>query len=127
MASTRKQVLVLGIIKYVEERDEFPMKDASKISAMLDAEVAKAAAEGFDFTIFEINPNTAGNMEDLEKKLREKKWDGVVIGGGVRMPGFMTSTFEDAVNLVVKTGPFRMIFPAMPNEIAERCIRVLGK
>lgn len=125
-STSRKNVLVLGIVKYVDEKGGFPVT-AAQIQTMLDAEISKAASSPYNLEIFEVNPNVPSNMEDLRAKLRSKNWDGVAIGGGVRFTENLTATFEDAVNLAIEeVKPLKMIFNSKPNNILEGVERVLG-
>ncbi|CZR66628.1 uncharacterized protein PAC_16529 [Phialocephala subalpina] len=125
--SSRKNVLVLGIVKYVDEKGGFPIS-AAQIQAVLDTEISKAASSPYNLEIFEINPNIPSNMADLRVKLRSKNWDGIAIGGGVRFAEDLTATFENAVNMAIEeVRPLKMIFNSKPNNILEGVARVLGQ
>jgi hypothetical protein len=125
--STRKQVLVLGIIHYVDEKADF-VAPADKIQQALDAEVIRASDAGFDVEIFEVNPNIADNVDKLKVKLHDKQWDAVAIGGGVRFTKHLTPLFETTVNMCIEeVQPLKLIFPVGPTGILESTIRLFGK
>lgn len=126
MGPEMKQILVLGIIQYAKNHDGFPTKDVSVIQAMIDAETAKGPAAGLDIHVFEIDPDLSDNMAKLREQFRSKRWDAVTIGGGVRFPKQLTQVFQDAVNMAIEEGPFKLVFPSMPDEIISRVVRALN-
>lgn len=44
-------------------------------------------------------------VSEIEKKLRERAWDGIVVGWGVRAQPDMTEVFERTVNLIKEVSP----------------------
>ena len=127
MSQSLKQVLLLAVVKYCDQKGGFPIPSA-KIQSLLDVEVTKAPSSGFDLSIFEINPFESDNMDSLKSTLKSKPWDLVAIGGGVRLNSDLTPEFEDAVNMCIgEVKGLRLCFPLGPGQIVDGVKRVLAQ
>jgi hypothetical protein len=89
-------VLILGVDPHTLS---IPGLDPDALRSALDRELTRFAAKGVDaaVTVFPID----GTAErTIIAALRERNWDVVVVGGGVRKPEQLTEFFELIVNLI---------------------------
>jgi hypothetical protein len=99
--------------------------NAEKIQAGIDLAAAKIAERGWSGDLCMISPDDAG-IAMLEKQLGSATYDGVVIGGGMRMPPKGLLIFEKAVNSIHKDAPGSAIaFNTKPEDTAEALARWL--
>ena len=127
----RRKILVAGL-------GHFAVKDAttvarfgedlSTLQAQIKASVAQTIENGFDVVMVEVNPTEAAREEvlkDLEKRLTSQKWDGFIIGYGVRAPIPMTPFFEAIVNASRVSAPdTKLGFSNGPDLIHEAAARM---
>jgi hypothetical protein len=92
-------VLILGI-----DPQTVPGMDADTVRAALDAELARFAAVGIDaaMTLLDLGESTE---DTLTATLTQRRWDVVVVGGGIRKPELLLELFEQVVNLIRLRSP----------------------
>ncbi|KAH7408314.1 hypothetical protein DE146DRAFT_370303 [Phaeosphaeria sp. MPI-PUGE-AT-0046c] len=77
----------------------------SEISAKIAADAQRLKEAGHDVCEYFLDENDlATGLEWLTTKLRDKRFDGIMIGSGLRLIPEMTSIFEKVVNVVVNEG-----------------------
>eukprot|EP01117_Protostelium_nocturnum_P004037 TRINITY_DN15308_c0_g1_i1.p1 TRINITY_DN15308_c0_g1~~TRINITY_DN15308_c0_g1_i1.p1 ORF type:complete len:126 (-),score=20.01 TRINITY_DN15308_c0_g1_i1:76-453(-) len=92
-----------------------PEEVKPKIGAMLDQVGKDVANAGYQYDFFGVSPEEG--TKPLVQKLKEKKYDGICIGFGVRGQGQLTVFFEDLVNAIVKNAPgTQLLFNSTPND-----------
>ncbi|MGY1435227.1 hypothetical protein [Streptomyces reniochalinae] len=92
-------VLVLGFDPHA-----VPDTDAEALQSALDAELARFADHALDASVA-LLPVDASAVSVAVAALTERKWDVVVIGGGIRKPEPALLFFEQVVNLVREHAP----------------------
>ncbi|KAF7975235.1 hypothetical protein HWV62_10200 [Athelia sp. TMB] len=81
----------------------------------LTAVAASIRGAGYTYGFFPIGPNDAQAKDALVAQLREKQYDGVIIGFGVRGAPELTVFFEEAVNVIKDTLPTtKLLFNSSP-------------
>ncbi len=97
----------------------FPGLDAGKVRAALDADKTKLVELGYDAELCLTDlGETAGTV--VEEKLRRRRYDGVMIGVGVRKIDRHFLLFEKLVNVVHEHAPqAKLCFNTKPNDTAE--------
>ena len=109
-----KHILSIGIpppdqVKHGLENSKAKVKDDFNI----DVELFYFDAKKFEET----------EIENIGAKLRSRKWDGVVVGGGVRLNPDMTEIFEKVVNSAHEFAPqARMGFNQSGEDLYE-CVK----
>jgi len=103
-----------------------PGLNADKIRAGNAIALKQFADRGWEAEMFFIRPDgTAGSS--VERQLRAKSYDCVVIGAGVRMPRRLRD-FEAVINAVHKGAPKAAIaFNTQPEDSAEAAGRWLAQ
>lgn len=77
---------------------------AEKVRAGIEVAMKGFAARGWEADVGFIRPDeTAGPT--VERLLRSKRYDCVVVGGGVRLPPRRLAIFEAVINAIHKTVP----------------------
>ncbi|QDP97987.1 hypothetical protein FOE78_20640 [Microlunatus elymi] len=92
-------VLVLGI-----DPRAIPGMDGEAVRARLEAELSRFANLGIeaDITLLRLDETT----EDAAlAALVERRWDVVVVGGGIRKPTQLLELFEWIVNMIRREAP----------------------
>ncbi|KAF3911463.1 hypothetical protein ABW20_dc0105726 [Dactylellina cionopaga] len=74
-----------------------PSIDRNALHALLDSSLPPVTAAGFDAEVLLFEPE---DISVFEAKLKEKSWDAVIIGFGVRGNPPLTEHFEALVNIV---------------------------
>jgi hypothetical protein len=92
-------VLVLGIDPHA-----VPGMDAGTVRAALDAELARFGTLGIDaaMTLLDLDESAEAAATAA---LAERRWDVVVVGGGIRKPEPLLALFERIVNSVRLVAP----------------------
>jgi hypothetical protein len=124
----RKAILNIGL---GDSTTQTPTGDPSVV-ATLESQWSIAEKHGFDFTVVYIDPaNPTPAFEALSRKFRERedKWDGIVVGGGIRLNPEHTGLLEQIMGAVVsetwgKGGRPMFAFPGRPNDIVFSLKRV---
>lgn len=86
----------------------------------------KAAAEkGYDLKPVLISPdNVQKGIEEFEEKLQSQKWDGVMVGFGIRGDPQFTEVFEQLMNLCrVKSPESQLVFNTEPKDVLPSILR----
>jgi len=119
-----KSVLLVGLEPTLIDFSEaayaaFPGLDARKVRAALEADKAKLASLGYDADLCLTDfGETAGAV--VEEKLKNKAYDCVLIGAGVRAIPRHFSLFEKLVNVVHEHAPgAKLCFNTKPDDTAE--------
>ena len=129
MTTPRKTVLIIGLGPNIPvSAQEALQVDASQTPTLVAAEVEKAKAGGVDCSVFMPDPrDLAGTLEKLRAELREREWDAVSIGFGLRGLKEHTELFEGLVNLVVEVRPGAgFAFPLGPADVWAAIQRRFG-
>jgi hypothetical protein len=92
-------VLVLGIDPHA-----IPGIDADTVRTGLNAELARFATLGIDagMTLLDLGESTE---DTVIAALAQRRWDVVVVGGGIRKPEALLDLFEQIVNLIRRRSP----------------------
>ena len=130
MASTRRRVAFIGLHSNAPFPESFIQKYGTEkqLQAKLENEIARANKAGFDISLHHIDlDNTARDLAELEKELKGGKYQGVMIGAGVRTTSEHTVLFEKLVNMCRKFAPDTMLmFNSEPGTNCEALERGFG-
>jgi hypothetical protein len=120
--SLRKSILVLSLSKHLHGT---PI--SSGIAAELSKPKAFKANKYFDLVGFDLDPDYNKISADLKRELRERDWDGVLIGWCSRGNVAHTELFESLVGAVVeeqKVKPgLKLVFNTGPENLVEPALR----
>ena len=102
-----------------------PGMSVEKVRAGIEVAMKEFAARGWDADVGFIRPDeTAGPT--VERLLGSKRYDCVVIGGGVRLPPSRLPIFEAVINAIHKAAPSATIaFNTRPDDSADAAARWL--
>jgi hypothetical protein len=102
-----------------------PGMTVEKVHAGIEVAMKQFAARGWEADVGFIRPDeTAGPT--VERQLGSKRYDCVVIGGGVRLPPRRLAIFEAVINAVHKAAPGAAIaFNTRPDDSADAAARWL--
>jgi len=102
-----------------------PGMTAEKVRAGIEVAMKQFAARGWEADLGVIQPDeTAGPT--VERQLRSKRYDCVVVGGGVRLPPRRLAIFEAVINAIHKAAPGATIaFNTRPDDSADAAARWL--
>ncbi|KAI1191383.1 hypothetical protein F5B17DRAFT_307951 [Nemania serpens] len=96
----------------------------SGLQKALDAMEADMNSSPYDWEMFYLEPDTDFSL--LVAKLREKSWDVVMVGRGLRTLDALTPFMEKIVNTVHEELPkAKIAFNATIDKTQEACRRVL--
>ena len=96
-------------------RSRQQVSDPTVIRYGLEAVAAAIRGAGCAYGFFPIGPDDVLARDALVAQLREKKYDGVIIGFGVRGTPELTGFFEEAVNAIKEALPTaRLLFNSSP-------------
>jgi hypothetical protein len=122
------RVLLLG---YDPETVDFtdpalpPGMTIEKVHAGIEVAMKQFAARGWEADVRLIRPD-ASAVPAVERQLALKRYDCVVIGGGVRLPPRSLVIFEAIINAVRKAAPDAAIaFNTRPDDSADAAARWL--
>jgi hypothetical protein len=104
-----------------------PGMTAEKVRAGLEVAMKQFAARGWEADVGFIQPDeTAGPT--VERQLGSKRYDCVVVGGGVRLPPRRLAIFEAVINAIHKSAPGATIaFNTRPDDSADAAARWLPR
>lgn len=89
------------------------------------ATLDKLNSSGYDTDLFLIDTGTT-DLSQLVSQLKEKNYDGVVIGNGIRGVKVNFITFEQVINVVHTSAPnAKIIFNSLPTDTEESIQRWL--
>lgn len=102
-----------------------PGIDAAMIHAGIAVAMQAMAGRGWDADLCLVQPDaTAGPA--VERQLKAKAYDAVVIGAGIRLPPASLALFEAVLNAVHRTAPAAAItFNTRPEDTADAAARWL--
>ena len=102
-----------------------PGMSVEKVRVGIEVAMKEFAARGWDADVGFIRPDeTAGPT--VERLLGSKRYDCVVIGGGVRLPPSRLPIFEAVINAIHKAAPGATIaFNTRPDDSADAAARWL--
>lgn len=113
-------VLVIGIDPHA-----VPGLPADDVRRALDAELARFAEYRLDASMTLVPLDTTA-LVLVTTALRERAWDVVVLGGGLRKPEQLLELFEQTVNLVRREAPGAAIaFNTSGGDSVEAALRWL--
>jgi hypothetical protein len=123
-----KKILVIGIdpntIDFLDP-ELVPGLTVEKIEAGMKMEQEKLLALGFETQFFLLGLNET-DVSGLIRHLKQAKYDGIVIGAGVRVPQKTFVLFEKIINAVHEYAPgSRIVFNTLPTTTAEAIQRWL--
>ncbi|WPH00733.1 Hypothetical protein R9X50_00356300 [Acrodontium crateriforme] len=100
----------------------------TSIAAQLDAGVEASNKAGYHVERTELNPADPTSIAALSELLQSRKWDGFMIGYGLRGVFANTPLFEQVVNLSREVAPeTRLLFSNTPDEVLVTIERSFGK
>src|SRR5258706_2374553 len=102
-----------------------PGMNADKVRAGIEVALKQFAARGWEADVGVIQADeTAGPT--VERQLGSKRYDCVVVGGGVRLPPRRLGIFEAVINAIHKAAPGATIaFNTRPDDSADAAARWL--
>jgi len=100
-----------------------------ELQAKLDACTKQALEAGYDFEMVQFDvANFSSQQERIGEKLRSKRWDGVIVGFGVRGNPKLTDVFEALVNTASKILPgIKFGFASAPDDVFPCVVRNFGQ
>jgi hypothetical protein len=125
-----RSVLVIGLQPTLidfssPDYSAFPGLDAAKVQAAIDADTAKLNSLGYDAHICLTDFGETAEAVVLSH-LKQKRFDFVLIGAGVRTIGKNFFLFEKLLNVVHEHAPqAKLCFNTRPNDTAEAVQRWL--
>eukprot|EP01117_Protostelium_nocturnum_P019206 TRINITY_DN826_c0_g1_i1.p1 TRINITY_DN826_c0_g1~~TRINITY_DN826_c0_g1_i1.p1 ORF type:complete len:158 (-),score=33.01 TRINITY_DN826_c0_g1_i1:75-548(-) len=119
--SASPRVLLVGL---PSNHHSVPAEVKPRIEKMLEQAGTEISKAGYEFEYFGAAPEDGS--QPLIAKLKEKKFDGICIGFGVRSQPQLTVFFEDLVNAVMKNSVHsQLIFNTAPENTLEAIKRRL--
>ena len=103
-----------------------PPAGISNLQETIKIQIEKAKELGFDQNVVFLDPQTeAESLKRVKAELKKHPYDGIMIGGGIRMPAEHTLLFEKLVQLSVQEtqGNAKLMFSSRPDQIMEILIR----
>ena len=122
------RVLLIG---YEPETVDFsdpalpPGMTAEKVHAGIGVALKQFAARGWEADVGFIRPDETA-VATVERQLASKRYDCVVVGGGVRPPPRQLGTFEAVINAIHRAAPgAASAFNTRPDDSADAAARWL--
>ena len=123
---TRKAVLAIGIDPAFADLNAIQGFTAEMVRAYLDSQINRVTEFGYDVETCLIDLGDTAEQV-VERALRSKPFDCVVIGAGLREPPELLLLFEKVLNLVHALAPgARIAFNSNPTDTAEAAHRWLA-
>lgn len=126
-APQAKAILCVGINPAKRDTEETKNAGPSPaILAMIDKQVHDAKDAGYDLHMKFIAPDEMDiEVPRVRELLKEKTWDGFIIGGGIRKEFSLTVYFEQLVNAGREIRPeTKLGFNTSPNDILNTLERM---
>lgn len=122
-AVSGRQVLVIGLDPY---RVPGPW-DPGPVADAIEVGMAELADNGFAAEVCLVRLDGSDDIEArITAALQTRRWDCVVVGGGIRKAEELTELFESTVNLIHRHAPSAEIaFNGTPKDIHEAVARRL--
>jgi|ERR1700761_641719 len=87
---------------------------------------ADIKADGYDLKMLSTSPDDSRDV--LIDALKERAWDGIMVGGGVRFNPVQTAWFEEIINAIRIHAPnAKFIFNSSPDSLHAAMKRALPK
>lgn len=117
--SQEKNVLIVGIDPYLidfstPEYAAFPGLTADKVAGAVKGTMEELGTLGYQGSLCwtDFGPTA---ISTLEKFLKDKKWNGILIGAGIRIPAANFELFEKMINTIHLNAPdSKIIFNSNP-------------
>ena len=123
-----KKILIIGIDPATidfSNPDLVPGLTVEKIEAGMKTEQEKLSGLGYQATFF-LFPLKETNVSKLAAHLKTGKYEGIVIGAGIRVPQNTFALFEKIINTVHENAPdSRIMFNTLPTNTTEAVQRWL--
>lgn len=123
-----KKILIIGMNPHSIDftNPELPQElNAEIIEKGINATLEKLISMGYDAESFLIETG-AVDLSDLAKLLREKNYDGIVVGNGIRGLKVNFILFEQIINMIHTHAPkSKIIFNTLPTDTPEAVKRWL--
>jgi hypothetical protein len=122
--ATGPSVLIIGLQPQLIDFSSpdyagFPGLNAAKVQAALDADEAKLNSLGYDAQLCLTDFGETAEAV-VSERLKQKRFDCVLIGAGVRTVGKHFLLFEKLVNIVHEHAPqAKICFNTKPHDTAE--------
>jgi hypothetical protein len=120
-----KSVLIIGFEPTLLDYTDIPGLDAGKVTAALKADEARLQGLGYEveFCLTDLGKTAAAVVQD---RLEQKRFDGILIGAGVRTIPEHFILFEKLINVVHEHAPqAKLCFNTKPSDTAEAVQRWL--
>lgn len=121
-----KKVLIVGMNPYTIDFTQpgfAPGLTAEKVEIGLKAEREKLRGLGYESDMHLVDTGVL-EQETLATLLKQKQFDGIMIGAGVRLPPSNFTLFEKIINTVHEFAPkSKIIFNTNPMDTAEAISR----
>ncbi len=123
-APAKKKILIIGIdpklIDFTSpEYAAFPGLTAEKVEAGVKASQARLAELGYETDLCWVDFGATA-VTVIDGKLKSKKFDGVLIGAGIRIPPTNFTLFEQVINIVhEKAAKAKIFFNTNPKDTVE--------
>jgi hypothetical protein len=119
-----RSVLVIGLDPH---RVPGPW-DPEPVATAIDAGLASLSERGFEAVPCLVGLDGEDAPATVAAALGSRRWDCVLVGGGIRRSEELLALFEDVVNLVHRHAPDAAIaFNATPQDLADAVTRRLGR
>jgi len=117
--TTRKSVLLIGFEPTLLDYATIPDLDAGKVTAALKADEARLRGLGYEVELCLIDlGQTAAKV--VQDRLKQKQFNCILIGAGVRTIPKYFILFEKLINLVHEHAPqAKLCFNTKPSDTAE--------
>jgi hypothetical protein len=121
-----KSVLAIGLDPVFADLSTFPEITPELVRSYIDQQIERLRSLGYRAdTCLVDRGDTAG--EAVERALRERHYDCIVVGAGLREPQDLLLLFERIINIVHRLAPASSIaFNTTPADTAEAATRWLG-
>jgi len=100
-----------------------------ELQAKIDACKKQVLEAGYDFDMVQFDPASFSSQQHrIEDKLRSKRWDGVIVGFGVRGNPKLTEIFEALINTASEIQPgVKFGFASSPADVFPCVVRNFGQ
>jgi hypothetical protein len=123
---TGKTVLAIGLDPHCADLGEFPEITPELVEAYIEEQIDRVRALGYDVECCLIDRGETAEQR-VEDILKNKSYDCIVIGAGLREPSDLLLLFERILNVVHRLAPESHIaFNSTPADTAEAVERWLG-
>lgn len=125
------KILITGLTVHADIPEYFRQLFGTpgQIQAAITADENRIRGAGFDVTSFQINDaDTEAGLEWIEDKLRAQRFDGLMIGSGLRLIPPQTALFESVVDVCRRLRPDAVLmFNSGPGTNWETLQRNMGR